>query len=154
MSKCENCTTLKKELDFKLRIAREAFEGLEAERDEYKGMLERGLTYTTLQRKYGQLEAELAAFRWIPVSEPPKEDGHIWIGYSNNGYTYLGYYQPKYKLWQIFNYCGGYKDVSRDRSPSHWMPIPPLPEKAKPQSKFDADDPKYKLGGQSHENKI
>lgn len=77
------------------------------------------------------LRAQLAAFRWVSVSERlPEEDCQIWICYEKTRYTYGAYYQVRYKLWQIFDPCGGWSNVDAKSPPTHWMPMPLLPEKA------------------------
>ncbi len=84
-------------------------------------------------REYvGSLKARLATAkeenRWIPVAERlPKREGQVWICYKDNGYTYGGYYNPTYKLWQIFDPCGGWSNIDSKSPPTHWRPIT-LPE--------------------------
>lgn len=66
---------------------------------------------------------------WISVEDrSPKEEGQVWICYKKTGYTYGGYYKPIYKLWQIFDPCGGWSNIDPKSPPSHWQPIE-LPNK-------------------------
>ncbi len=81
-----------------------------------------------LAQDNADLQAQLHALRWRPVSEPPEKEGQYWFMYGTTGYAYSGYYEPKYKKWQIFDPCGGYSDVDIKSPPSHWMPIPELLE--------------------------
>lgn len=70
------------------------------------------------------IQAKLDKHRWIPVEERlPKRDGQVWICYKENGYTYGGYYNPTYKLWQIFDPCGGWSNIDSKSPPTHWKPI-------------------------------
>ena len=74
--------------------------------------------------EFVRLEAELGKHRWIPVSErPPTEESQIWILYEKTNYTYQGYYNIIYKTWHIFNYNGGFVQVSNNDKPTHWKPI-------------------------------
>ena len=61
--------------------------------------------------------------RWIPVSERLPDEGRVWFCYEKTGYTYDGYYQPQYKLWEMFDPCGGYSKVDVGSPPTHWKPI-------------------------------
>ncbi len=61
-------------------VQRVEIESLRAERDEYKGMIERGLKYTTLQARHDQLKSKLAAYRYIPVGErKPNNVRNVWV---------------------------------------------------------------------------
>ncbi len=87
-----------------------------------------GMVYVRKHKKaeeeIRQLQAELAKYHWIPVEKrPPEVDGPVWLCYEDTGYTYSGYYQYKYRLWQILDPCGGWSDIDSGTPPTHWMPI-------------------------------
>jgi len=57
---------------------------------------------------------------WISVGDDlPTDDNQVWMVLGC--YTYVGYYDPTYKIWYIFDYSGGYKQ-SED-TPTHWQKI-------------------------------
>ncbi len=162
VSSCENCAKLEAELaknqfnpDYDatagaLADAQEAIGVLQSERDEYKGMIERGLKYTTLQRKYDQLKAELAAQEtliakhvvngltyadrvhglqdelaacpWVPVSERLPDKTWTYLVLPHHKHCPTLWYQDG---WYWYDDA----DDSIDEAPfqpTHWMPIPPL----------------------------
>lgn len=81
------------------------------------------------RKELASLQAELEQFRWVPVTERlPKQNCQIWICYEKTGYTYGAFYNVTYKLWQIFDPCGGWSNIDAKSPPTHWMPIPKLPE--------------------------
>ena len=67
----------------------------------------------------GELKSELAAYRWIPVSERLPETTECVLACNPNLTAYVGRdaYLPKKGRWE--SGC----------EYTHWMPIPPLPEK-------------------------
>lgn len=76
-----------------------------------------------------ELESALAAYRWIPVSEKPKTSMDVLICYKENNARFIrqgGYNHISY----VFKIYGSYKQwTDYQRQITHWMPIPPLPEK-------------------------
>lgn len=83
-----------------------------------------------------QLRAELAAYRWIPVTERlPKlnEKYHIskdvWVVWKNLKASFAGKGFYDHTIgWTIY---GHYRNPREYQDQiTHWMPIPPLPEKA------------------------
>ena len=74
-------------------------------------------------------QAELDKHRWIPVTERLPKEGYLWFCYEKTGYTYDGYYQPQYKLWEMFDPCGGYSKIDVGSPPTHWKEII-LPDQA------------------------
>ncbi len=80
-----------------------------------------------------QLQTELDKHRWIPVTERLPKEGYVWFCYEKTGYTYDGYYQPQYKLWEMFDPCGGYSKIDVGSPPTHWKEIilPPTDGKDK-----------------------
>lgn len=57
---------------------------------------------------------------WRSVEEELPEDDETVLTYSNYG-PVLAYYSEQDKMWYAYgNYC--------DIEPTHWMPIPSLPE--------------------------
>ena len=82
-------------------------------------------TETALVEAIAELEAENARLkaerRWIPVSERLPEDGEVvWLWDGNN--LGMGYYL-------VLSGCFMDRDTPLRRiKPTHWMPLPQLPE--------------------------
>ncbi len=66
-----------------------------------------------------EARAELKAYCWIPVSEPPENMLEVWV--IGSGLVQTGRYING--VWRRIGYGGGMLT-----NITHWMPIPKLPE--------------------------
>ncbi len=78
-----------------------------------------------------ELKAKLDALRWIPVSEglPEEQDHPESMGYSEMVLCYnkIGMSSRKMRYW-VDCWNTKYKHWQLGESPTHWMPIPTLPD--------------------------
>ncbi len=80
------------------------------------------------QEAIGELQSELAAYRWIPVGERlPEEKKEVLIATSYGLITTVKYQSGSFVRLLGCRRCAGMSLGSV----THWMPIPPLPEKGK-----------------------
>lgn len=62
-------------------------------------------------------EIEVVDRRWIPASDPPKDDKKVLV-YTKHGSQFIASYDQQFRHWRC----------SKSLSITHWMPLPEAPK--------------------------
>jgi len=85
------------------------------------------------------LQAQLATHQWVSVEERlPEDANYVVFRYASSGNTFFGFYRPSRNQWFVNIDLNGQRAISDNDWPTHWMPIPTLPDHITDVSKMDS----------------